>query len=98
MFETEPREGAMADDVVTLDGNAAAGTLSEVFADDVTSATIVCGHCGRRGPLAELRLYRSAGTVLRCKGCGHVNMRLLETGSTITLDMNGAAYLVIGRG
>jgi hypothetical protein len=35
----------MIEDVVPLDGNAAAGRLSQLFAFDVTLATITCGGC-----------------------------------------------------
>ncbi|WP_028063488.1 DUF6510 family protein [Solirubrobacter soli] len=64
-----------------LDGNAAAGELSEVFALDVTTAVVTCVGCGTTGPLAEAMLYR---TVLRCPNCegvllryarGHMDMR-----------------------
>ena len=64
-----------------LDGNAAAGELSEVFALDVTTTVVTCAGCGTTGPLAEAMLYR---TVLRCPACeavllryarGHMDMR-----------------------
>ena len=40
-----------------LDGNAAAGPLSEFFDIDVTSARGRCAHCGRTDALATARLY-----------------------------------------
>jgi hypothetical protein len=86
----------MIEDVVPLDGNAAAGRLGQLFAFDVTLATITCGGCARQGPLAELRLYgRDAALVLRCRYCDAVNVRLLESGAAINLDLSGCALVSI---
>ena len=86
----------MMDDVVPLDGNAAAGRLSQVFAFDVTLATVTCAGCARKGPLAELRLYGTdAAFVLRCRHCGAVNVRVLEHGTSVNLDLSGAALIGI---
>ena len=38
---------------VVLDGNAAAGILSEIFVGDVTTVVGTCGGCGAVAPLAE---------------------------------------------
>ena len=40
-----------------LDGNAAAGELSKVFAVDITTAAARCAECGTTKCLAEARLY-----------------------------------------
>jgi hypothetical protein len=86
----------MIEEIVPLDGNAAAGRLSQLFAFDVTLATITCGGCARKGPLAELRLYgRGAGLVLRCRHCDAVNVRLLESGAALNLDLSGCALVRI---
>jgi hypothetical protein len=86
----------MTQDYVPLDGNAAAGPLAQVFAFDVTVATIVCAHCASEGPLAELQLYgRDAGFVLRCRLCEAVNIRMLETERSIHLDMSGVARISV---
>ena len=86
----------MIEDVVALDGNAAAGRLSDFFTFDVTRATVTCGGCDRKGPLAELRLYgRDAAMVLRCRHCGAVNIRMLEKGTSVNLDLSGAALISI---
>jgi hypothetical protein len=51
------------------DGNVLAGPLSEVFAVDVTAATVRCAHCGMTGAVATLRVYAHApGSVARCPG------------------------------
>ena len=86
----------MIEDVVPLDGNAAAGALGQLFTFDVTIATIACGDCAHEGPLAELRLYgRDAGIVLRCRRCDAVNIRMLETERSVHLDLSGVARISI---
>ena len=57
-------------DSQALDGNAIAGTLVEVFGGEMTTAIGVCGHCGARGPVAEVVVYtRAPGVVVRCRAC-----------------------------
>ena len=86
----------MSDDMMPLDGNAAAGSLADLFSVEMTRAVVVCGSCGREGALAELMLYGgAAGVVLRCPGCDHVNLRLLNTGAAINLDLRGCARLTV---
>ena len=81
-----------------LDGNAAAGLLSEVFAVEVTAATAVCEGCGRDSAAAELMLYGGPlGAVLRCPGCDLAMIRLAATPGGHRLDMRGAALLRIAR-
>ena len=40
-----------------VDGNAAAGELSRIFATDVTAAEGQCAHCGAIKRFAEAHLY-----------------------------------------
>lgn len=88
----------MIEDSIVLDGNAAAGALEALFAFDVTTAIVHCGHCEAAGPVAELRFYGSPqAMVLRCRTCGEVNIRLLETRRTSNLDLSGAARIEIRR-
>jgi hypothetical protein len=86
----------MSDDNVPLDGNAAAGRLMDVFAFDMTGATVMCEGCGRESALATLALYGGAvGLVLRCPSCDAVNLRLSNTGRSIHLDLRGASRVSI---
>ena len=86
----------MIEDFVPLDGNAAAGRLGQFFTFDVTLVTITCGDCAYEGPLAERRIYgRDAAIVLRCRHCDTVNVRMLETGSSVNLDLSGTARISI---
>ncbi len=85
----------MMDDVMPLDGNAAAGRLADLFGVEMTRATIVCDGCGRERALATLEYYGGAGVVLRCPGCDAVILRLLDTGSTLNLDLRGCTRLTV---
>jgi hypothetical protein len=79
-----------------LDGNAAAGELSKVFALDITAAEGQCAHCGARKRFAEAHVYmQSPGVVARCAVCGHVLLRLVNLRQRVLLDVRGMAYLSI---
>ena len=79
-----------------LDGNAAAGELSRIFAVDITSAEGQCANCGARRHFAEAHLYmRCPGIVARCAGCGHVLLRLVNAGARVLLDLHGMTYLAL---
>jgi hypothetical protein len=79
-----------------LDGNAAAGMLRELFAQDVTSAAVICRGCGKTGPVAALLEYGHAmGIVLRCPACEGVMLRLVRTPRSVCLDASGIALLSI---
>ena len=84
----------------TLDGNAAGGLLSEVFAFEATAARATCAGCARVSPLGELRLYAvELGAVLRCPSCDEAVVRVARTTRGIWLDLRGAATIVadVGR-
>ena len=77
-----------------LDGNAAAGELSKVFAVDITTAEGRCGECGTTKCLAEAHLYmRGPGLVARCPACEHVLLRLVNVREHMFLDVRGMTYL-----
>ena len=77
-----------------LDGNAAAGELSKVFAMDVTASRGQCAHCGATRPFAEAHLYMLCpGVVARCAVCEHVLLRLVNVRQRVFLDMRGMTYL-----
>jgi ribosomal protein L40E len=59
-----------------LDGNAVAGVLAEVFAEDVTVQVRTCTSCGARNALGAHRAYRGAGVALRCPSCDHLALRI----------------------
>lgn len=77
-----------------LDGNAAAGALAEVFAAEITAAVTACADCGDQRPVGELLTYVEApGIVLRCAGCGAVQIRLVRSTRRVWLDLRGARVL-----
>jgi Family of unknown function (DUF6510) len=85
----------MDDADLRLDGNAAAGLLSEVFAAEMTSAITTCASCGAVKVLAEAHLYGQApGAVLRCSRCTAILMcvvRLPDGG--VVVDLSGLRRL-----
>ena len=77
-----------------LDGNAAAGELSKIFAIDVTAAEAQCAHCGTTKRFAEAHLYmQGPGLVARCAGCEHVLLRVVNVRQRVFLDVRGMTYL-----
>jgi Family of unknown function (DUF6510) len=80
-------------ETLRLDGNAAAGLLSEVFAGEVTTAVGTCGGCGASEPVGAIHLYRAAGIVLRCPHCESVVIKVVTDGERIWIDLRGLSNL-----
>ncbi len=79
-----------------LDGNAAAGMLSEIFASDVTAARATCANCGAVRALGALPVYGYAmGMVMRCPNCDAVVMRIARMHTHVCLDPSGAKLVVV---
>lgn len=79
-----------------LDGNAAAGELSEIFAMDITAAVGQCAHCGATKRFAEAHLYMQApGVVARCAVCEHVLLRFVKARQRAFLDLRGMRCLIL---
>lgn len=77
-----------------LDGNAAGGELSRIFAIDITSAEGKCAHCGTIKRFAEAQVYMDApGLVARCVICKHVLLRVASVRQRTLLDVRGMTYL-----
>jgi hypothetical protein len=77
-----------------LDGNAAAGELSKIFAIDVTAAEGQCAHCGTTKRFAEAHLYMQCpGVVARCAVCEHVLLRLVNVRERVLIEFRGMTYL-----
>ena len=79
---------------LTLDANAVAGMLMEIFGNEMTAAASECAHCGNHAQVGTLRAYVHApGTVLRCSVCSGVVMRIARTADgRFLVDARGAAY------
>ena len=77
-----------------LDGNAIAGTLFDVFGEEMTTAIGRCAHCGAMRRLAEAMVYLGGpGIVARCPQCDDVLMVIVDRRGTRCLDMAGLASL-----
>lgn len=83
-------------DAPRLDGNAAAGILSELFVPDLTAARARCAGCGKMRTIGVLLVYaHGMGTVMRCPGCDSVVLRIARTPTHVWLDASGATTIVI---
>jgi len=79
-----------------LDGNAAAGELSNIFAMDITAAEGQCAHCGAIKRFAEAHVYLQApGLVARCSVCQHVLLRLVNARERVFFDLQGMRSLIL---
>jgi hypothetical protein len=79
-----------------LDGNAAAGELSRIFAADITSAEGQCANCGAKKRFAEAHLYMQCpGLIARCALCEHVLLRFTNVRGRVFLDLRGMTYLSV---
>ena len=84
----------MTTSISYLDGNAAAGELSKIFAVDITSAEGQCANCSAKRRFAEAHLYvQCPGLVARCPLCGHVLLRLVNARQRVILDLSGTTHL-----
>ncbi len=83
-------------DALRLDGNAAAGILSELFVPDLTAARATCAGCGTTRAVGALLVYaHGMGTVVRCPSCDAVVLCLTRTATQVWLDPTGVRRLMI---
>jgi hypothetical protein len=82
----------------TLDGNAAAGILQQVFAAEVTTARGTCAGCGEVAPLGAVAVFAGGpGMVLRCRQCESVLVKVATDGERIWIDLRGVRTLELAR-
>jgi ribosomal protein S27E len=80
-----------------LDGNAAAGTLQEIFPFDMTIVQVTCAGCGTTDAIGALAVYmHGMGTVVRCPSCDTVLIRVAQIKGRTFLDMRGVRVMQIG--
>jgi hypothetical protein len=97
MSNDRPLAGEELADALRLDGNAAAGILSELFIPDLTAARAKCAGCGAVRPVGALLAYaHGMGIVVRCPDCDRVVLRAARTPTQLWVDMRGAASVVVG--
>jgi hypothetical protein len=84
-------------DKLRLDGNAAAGTLGEVFSFEVTTAEYTCEGCGKIDQIGTAMVYevRGLGTIVRCPSCDNALIRLAHSRGQHRLDLRGIRHLKI---
>lgn len=83
-------EGALT----TLDGNALAGQLADLFGGEMTTARATCAACGDSGEVARFLVYmRGPGTVARCALCNSVLMVLVTVREITCVDLRGLVAL-----
>jgi hypothetical protein len=84
----------MQDSEMRLDGNAIAGTLGEVFVQDMTTARVACGGCGSVEAIGAEHAYTHApGIVLRCCHCENVLLVLTRARDRHVLSFRGSTWL-----
>jgi hypothetical protein len=84
-FNDEPEQ------TTRLDGNVAAGLLSELFCCEPSGAVIICAGCGASGPIGSLLAYGlEMGAILRCPICDTAVLRVGATGVMRWVDLRGA--------
>ena len=77
-----------------LDGNAAAGLLSEVFCAEPSSAVIICAGCGATAAIGALPVYGlELGAIVRCPHCDTAVLRVGAAGAMLWLDLRGTVSL-----
>jgi hypothetical protein len=85
-------------DQLTLDANAAAGLLHEIFHTEMTAAPTECASCGNQGEVGTLIAFNQGpGVILRCPACENVMLRIVQTDDAIYLDARGAVYLRLAK-
>ena len=82
-------------DELMLDGNAVAGLLQEVFAVEMTTATMMCGTCGAGEAVGAMHVFRGAGIVLRCPHCDNALVKIVAGGTRMWMDFSGLRTMEI---
>ena len=74
----------------TLDGNALAGMLEEIFGEDMTSAIVTCRSCRASAAIAESVVYpHLPGAVARCRSCTAMLIVITQIRGRYCVDMLG---------
>ena len=82
-------------DALTVDGNAIAGLLQEVFAVEMTTAIGTCAECGAAEPVGAVHVFRGAGVVMRCPHCGNVLLTILKDDTRVRIGFVGVRTLQV---
>jgi hypothetical protein len=86
-------------DALRVDGNAAAGMLSELFTPDLTSARARCAGCNGTQVIGALLVYaHGMGMVARCPSCEGVILRIVKTPTHLWFEATGATSIAVAHG
>jgi hypothetical protein len=87
------------EEATRLDGNAAAGVLTQLFCAEPSGATIICAGCGAAAEIGALPAYGlELGAILRCPHCDTAVLRVGAAGAMLWLDLRGAVSLHVRIG
>jgi len=94
-----PKPRGAGTDAMRVDGNAAAGVLSELFSPDLTSARARCAGCSATQAIGALLLYaHGMGMVARCPSCEGVILRVVKTPTHLWFEATGATSIAVAHG
>lgn len=80
----------------TLDANAVAGLLQEVYGTEMTARMSECGHCANQAQVGTMRVYdiNGPGVVLRCSVCAGITLLLVRRpDGSYLIDASGMVEL-----
>lgn len=82
-----------------VDGNALGGALMELFGREMTDARSCCAECGAISRLGALVVYDHApGHVMRCPGCGTVELVAVERPSGLRFYFSALRWVEAAQG
>jgi ribosomal protein S27E len=88
----------VSEQALWLDGNAIAGLLNDVFGTELTATRRGCQSCGALTCIGAHRVYRGAGTVVRCPVCGDLALRVTSMPDRYVVLLAGTWALEMPRG
>jgi DNA-directed RNA polymerase subunit RPC12/RpoP len=80
-------------DETHVDGNALGGLLHEAFGREMTDARGCCAMCGTVVQVGAMRVYRSAGDVVRCPTCGNVTIVAVVIRERTRVHLGGVRWI-----
>lgn len=78
-----------------LDGNALGGRLWDLFGREMTGQHGCCDNCGTISAFGAILVYRGAGDVLRCPGCGNVLLVVVSSSSEMRVSLGSLRWLAV---
>jgi hypothetical protein len=86
----------MQTEEMRLDGNAAGGTLADVFVPEMTAARVTCSGCGVTRAMGTLLEYgQTMGVILRCPGCDTAMLRMVRARGFLRIDVSGISLIAV---